>query len=590
MSPSTYNFRPEEYSDELSAIVVACTASEDLNDATLQKILRRHPKDGAGFFSKSEIIRGLRYLESRGAALPDTRGLIGRLRMKPVRTRSGVAPVTVLTQPYPCPGQCVFCPSDVRMPKSYVSSEPGAQRAAEHRFDPYMQTRSRLASFHNIGHPVDKVELIVLGGTWSSYPGGYRRWFLKRCFDALNDFDVEHEWGPVPDERSSSFAFEDVTDTVDGATMDRRYNDVVGDVLAGSRAARPAEAVDWAELERAHVCNETAACRCVGLSLETRPDHLSEAELSELRRYGATKIQIGYQSLDDRVLRMNGRGHDVDATRRAMGLLRAAGFKIHAHWMPNLYGSSLEADRVDYRRIFDDPDFRPDELKIYPCSLLESAELMGIYECGDWAPYEVDELEALLAFAMTETPPWCRLTRVIRDIPSTEIVVGNRFTNLRQRAESTARSAGGVLRDIRSREVGDRVVTRRDLELQRIDYRTGIGREVFLQFVDVEDRLAGFLRLSLPDGPSPIEELGAAAVIREVHVYGNMVEIGGRTKGAAQHRGLGQELVERAVVLAAEDGREGVAVISAIGTRPYYRRLGFEDGPLFQHRSCGARP
>ncbi|MDX1384620.1 MAG: radical SAM protein, partial [Thermoanaerobaculia bacterium] len=315
MSRTSYAFRPADYQAELSAILQACREHDRLDRAALQEILRRHPKDGRGFFSKSELVRGYRWLEALGAIESDG-ALLARLQMKPVRTRSGVAPVTVLTQPYPCPGRCIFCPSDVRMPKSYVSSEPGAQRAAEHRFDPYAQTASRLASLHNIGHPVDKVELIVLGGTWSTYPEGYRLWFLARCLEALNDFDPVVAATTGSPAARVDFAFEEVTAAVDGGRLDRTYNDVLRGLLA--RGAAPDDAGNWEGLETQQRRNERARCRCVGLVLETRPDHLDSAEVVRLRRFGATKVQIGYQSLDDAVLRANRRGHDVAATRRAM--------------------------------------------------------------------------------------------------------------------------------------------------------------------------------------------------------------------------------------------------------------------------------
>ena len=479
MRESRYSFSPARYQAELSAIIQECMAVDALDDAALQRILRKYPKDGRGFFSKSEIIRGYRHLQSSGGAidLGEESEFVRRMRMKPVRTASGVAPVTVLTQPFPCPGECVFCPSDVRMPKSYLSSEPGAQRAAEHRFDPYAQTASRLTTLHNIGHSVDKVELIVLGGTWSSYPQEYRVWFIKRCFDALNDFDSVPT-SPTP-RLKSAFAFERVVDRVDGADLVERYNEVVQRVFREDPAARPVGRAAWLELSAAQLRNETSPVRCVGLSLETRPDHLTREEVLEMRRLGATKVQLGYQSLDDEVLRRNRRGHDVAATRQAMTVLRSAGFKIHAHWMPNLLGSSPDRDVEDFERIFSDEALRPDELKIYPCSLVESAELMSHYRDGSWRPYTKEELGWVLEECMLRTPPWCRLTRVIRDIPSTDIVTGNKLTNFREIAQAGLRRRGERVRDIRSREVGGDQVRREDLHLEALEYQSSEGREIF---------------------------------------------------------------------------------------------------------------
>ncbi|MFQ5526423.1 MAG: elongator complex protein 3 [Thermoanaerobaculia bacterium] len=572
------HFEPETYESELTAILGELGELESFGAAELQRVLRRHPKDGRGLFSKSELVRGFRRFRHRLDPGIDAQAFLDRLRMKPVRTMSGVAPVTILTKPFPCPGQCIFCPSDVRMPKSYLSDEPGAQRAAQHQFDPYLQTLSRLQAYHNNGHPTDKVELIVLGGTWSSYPEPYQIWFIKRCLDALNDFDGESS-DRLPS-IEPELDFRDLDETVDGRAMDTTYNQVVTEFAGGAGE----EAESWSELRRQQRINERAGARCVGLVVETRPDHLTLDETIRMRRLGATKIQIGYQSLSDEVLALNRRGHDVASTRKAMGMLRQAGFKIHAHWMPNLHGSDPERDIVDYRRVFGDSDFRPDELKIYPCSLIESAELMAYYERGDWRPYGHHELLAVLTECMRETPRYCRLTRVIRDIPGTDIVDGNKLTNFRELAEAELGRQGRACAEIRAREVRDHHVDHRDLRLEATVYRTAIGTEHFLEFVTPEDRLAAFLRLSLPSRPVPIPEIGDAAMIREVHVYGRLVGLGDRRVGPQQHLGLGRRLIAEAESRAAAAGYKTLAVISSVGTREYYRKLGFENGALYQSK------
>jgi elongator complex protein 3 len=582
---SSFQFDPEVYEDQLLAVITEIEELESFDQASYESVLRRHPKDGSGFFSKSEIIQGFRYLNRKLAWDLDELPFLEKLRMKPVRTQSGVAPVTVLTQPFPCPGKCIFCPSDVRMPKSYLSDEPGAQRAAQHRFDPFNQSLSRLLTYHNTGHHVDKAEVIVLGGTWSSYPENYRVWFTKRCFEALNAFSTE---SPTPYEtgRSACFDFRDLSDRVDGRRMSRSYNSIISEALGRHD---PGESIggtsDWEGLAAAQVRNESAHARCVGLVLETRPDNLTLDEVFDLRRLGATKIQIGFQSLSDRVLALNQRGHGVADIRRAMKLLRFAGFKIHAHWMPNLLGSSPDLDIEDFERLFDDRDFRPDELKIYPCSLVESAELMAYYERGEWLPYSEADLTRVLTECLKRTPEYCRVTRVIRDIPGTDIVTGNKVTNLREVAEKELQLRGQESRDIRAREIRHHRVSPGTLTLRRTDYDTSIGKEVFLQYVTPEDRIAAFLRLSLPDCGSPIEEIAQSAMIREVHVYGHLAALGYRDGVRSQHRGLGRELIAQAEGIAAEADFENLAVISAVGTRPYYRELGFSDGPLYQHRS-----
>lgn len=608
----TKRFRPaldlERYRDPLSQILAAVAAEPNLSRQGLARILKRHPKDGRGLFSKDELIAAYRALAGTGGVPPYDEAVIERLRMKPIRTLSGVTPVTVLTKPYPCPGECIFCPNDIRMPKSYLSSEPGAQRAEQNAFDPYLQTYSRLMALRNTGHPTNKVEVIVLGGTWSFYPETYQIWFVKRVFDALRDFGQgvdgrEQVWDAL---RAGSQLHPErrVAAQIDpGATEGQSYNRLVQmmyrdemrrsreQAQAIARGQRPRTLLDeyanWDELEAVQRENEHAACRCVGLVLETRPDNITPEEVIRMRRLGATKVQIGIQSLDDDVLRLNRRGHTVEQTRRAVRLLRQAGFKIFAHWMPNLYGSSPEADIADYHRLFADPDFRPDELKIYPCSLIESAELMEYYRARRWRPYTRDELLHVLTACFLATPEYCRLTRVVRDIPSTDIVAGELTTNFRQVVERELARRGLRGADIRSREIRHRPVDPDALTLDELAYTSSVGDELFLQFITPERRIAAFLRLSLPAEPLLVPELDGAAMIREVHVYGQSLAVGNEGPGHAQHRGLGARLIERAATIAAERGYRRLAVISAVGTRAYYRQRGFRDGALYQLRDLG---
>ena len=390
--------------------------------------------------------------------------------------------------------------------------------------------------------------------------------------------------------------------TIEGAQMTASYNQTVqevyaqeifrsrgmADAIAAGQRARSIvdEYATWDELEAAQQENERAACRAVGLVIETRPDHISEEEVIRVRRLGCTKVQIGFQSLSDKVLALNRRGHDVAATRRAVKLLRKAGFKIHAHWMPNLYGSSPAADLDDYDKLFGEPDFRPDELKVYPCSLIESAELMQQYQAGDWRPYTHDELLELLVECFKRTPEYCRLTRVIRDIPGTDIVAGNKVTNFRQLVERELEARGERSVDIRAREIGVKPVSQRDLRLDQASYESSSGDEIFLQYITEGRDIAGFLRLSLPRAEEAplVAELRGAAMIREVHVYGLALGIGSALAGRAQHAGLGSRLLERAAEVAAARGYRRLAVISSIGTREYYRKRGFRDCALYQIR------
>jgi elongator complex protein 3 len=452
---------------------------------------------------------------------------LARIRMKPIRTLSGVTTVTVLTKPYPCPGKCIFCPTDVRMPKSYLPDEPGAARALQHDFDPYDQVAARLEALEAVGHPTDKIELLILGGTWSSYRGDYQEWFVRRCFDALNGKD--------------------------------------SDTLA-----------------EAHQRNETAIHRNVGLVIETRPDHVDTAELAWLRSLGVTKIQMGAQSMDDRILDLNQRGHMVADTRHAVALVRAAGFKIVLHWMPNLLGATLDSDRQDFSRLWE--DLCPDEIKIYPTQLLENADLYAYWQRGEYQPYSTQELIHLLADVKVSIPSYCRVNRVIRDIPSTHVVEGNKRTSLRQDVQEEMSRRGTRCRCIRCREVSGGEVRPEQLRFEEVLYPAGGAMEHFLSYVTPEGRLAAFLRLSLPQVDSPdvcLTDLEGAAIIREVHVYGQSIEVGKGQRGAAQHIGLGTRLINRAEQIAQDQGYSSLAVISAVGTRRYYLNRGFERGELY---------
>lgn len=524
----------EQHGPHLHAIVEAVRSAPEFDYRTLRHILRQHPRDGAGFYNKAQLVAGYRSLVAAGV-LPFERETLYRLQMKPVRTQSGVAPIAVLTKPAGCPAQCIFCPNDPAMPKSYLSLEPGAQRALQNDFDPFRQTRNRLEALQISGHSVEKVELLILGGTWSAYSHAYAAWFVQRCFDALNGCD------------STSLA----------------------------------------EAQRR---NEQASSRCVGLTVETRPDWVTPDEVLRLRQLGVTRVQLGVQSLDDRILALNRRGHDVAATTRACRLLRAAGFKLHLHWMPNLLGATPESDLADFHRLWQDPDLRPDDLKIYPCSLVAGTGLYDMWQQGRYQPYDEATLVALLAECKALVPPFCRVSRVVRDIPASYIVAGNRLSNLREAAQQRLRATGRRCACIRCREVRNQAVDRSRLQLRRLDYDTGAGQECFLSIETPEDQLIGFLRLLLPWKDRPSEapaEIAGSAVIREVHVYGPALQVGADSQGEAQHLGVGRTLVAAATRLAAEAGFPRLAVIAAVGTRDYYRRLGFELQQLYMH--CDTR-
>lgn len=532
-------------------------------------LVRRHPNPDGGLFSKAQLLDRLRV---RDLATPER---IRRLRKKPVRAQSGIVPVTVLTRPHPCPGRCVFCPNDVRMPKSYLSDEPGAQRAEDNRFDPYLQCWNRLLALHRIGQPTDKVELLVLGGTFTAYPAAYRRWFVAGCLDALSDFAAGVD---ARRSRPQGPSLDALPRAPGVALAPGQYNDRVR-IL--NRAAR-SEYASWSELEAAQARNASAGSRCVGLVFETRPDEISPTTVREMRRLGATKVQLGMQSLRDEVLASNKRDHTLAQAREACAELRRAGFKLLLHWMPNLLGATAAADLEDARRLFEDPGLRPDELKVYPCSLVETAELMRHYEDGSWRPYDDATLEQIFVEVLRWAPAYCRIARMFRDIPAGDIVAGSHAANLRESAARAAQAQGIVAREIRSRELRAAPMSALEPRLDHQVYLTNTGEEHFLQWLDVAGKLLGFARLSLPQKPGVWPELRRAALLRELHVYGEALPLAAEAGHGAQHRGLGRALVREAAETAQAAGYEALAVISAVGTRAYYAKLGFEPAGLYQ--------
>lgn len=545
------DFDPQQHADMLQAIFseILTLSDEDWDpQLSLRSILGKYPKDGSGFYSKSNLVAGYNHLVD-SSLLESSMGLLGRIRMKPMRTASGVAPVTVLTAPAGCPSACIFCPDDFRMPKSYIHDEPGCQRAERDGFDPFRQTRGRIQGFEQIGHDADKVELLILGGTWSAYSRDYREWYVRRCFDAMND---------------------------------RSYPDA------------PVSTT----LQEAMSRNQTSQHRNVGLVVETRPDWITPEEVIHLRKLGVTKVQIGVQCLDDQVLMLNNRGHDVQAVRNALDLLRTAGFKLHLHWMPNLYGATLGTDREYFQRFFTDLAIRPDELKMYPCSLIKDTELFELYKQGKYEPYTEAQLVGLLADIKSELPPYVRVNRLFRDIPAHHIEAGVTTSNLREVVHEELRRRGRHCGCIRCREVNRSQVSAGDLELREYRYETSLTEEIFLSFEQPAQgegppsRIAGFLRLShnknLNSGSHAfLEEIRGNAMVRELHVYGPAQGLQNQEgdDGAAQHIGLGSRLLKEAARISRLEGFTRQSVIAAVGTRPYYAQRGFVQGELYMHRS-----
>lgn len=438
------------------------------------------------------------------------------LRLRPVRTLSGIAALTVLTKPYPCPGQCIYCPDEPGMPKSYLKNEPAAQRAHLTRFKPQKQVSVRLKSLNATGHNTEKIELIVLGGSFPTYPRTYQRYFLHQCFNALN--------------RKTA-----------------------------------------ASLVKAQRQNEKALHRCVGLSIETRPDQVNLANIKWWRGLGVTRVEMGVQTVFDPILQKCRRGHNVADVALATRLLKDWGFKVVYHMMPNLPGSDPQKDLQAFKIIYADPRFQPDQVKIYPLVVLKSALLYKTWQKGEYKPYSTQTLKKLLTKIKGITPPYVRIIRLIRDIPSGVIVAGNRITNLRQiLLQEKVRCCCIRCREAKARTPG------------RIYYfsqthNASQGREYYLSFENrTQSILYAHLRLRFPSKKS---FLAKTALIREVHTYGQVVPIGSKIpKKKVQHRGLGKKLIQKAENLARKNGDHKIAVISGIGVRDYYRKLGYRLG------------
>lgn len=555
---------------------------------------------------------------SWGLSDEQQRRLVRTLQMKPRRTASGVATITVLTKPWKCSSNCLYCPNDLRMPKSYLADEPACQRAERTFFDPYLQVAARLKALTEMGHITDKVELIVLGGTWSDYPESYQIWFIRELFRALND--GSQAIGGLPARKHAyesagiscdpellkAFVAEeqrciDNRETTYNQAFDRLY----GENAAWASAAQWQKAT-WEELETEHDANVDGQHRVVGLVIETRPERITPTHLAALRRMGCTKVQMGIQSLDEKVRTLNDRHTSTQQIQRAFELLRLFGFKTHVHAMVNLLGATPESDKADYLRLCNDAAFQPDEVKLYPCVLVEGTGLCERFEDHTWQPYSEPSLVDVLVSDTCATPAFTRISRMIRDISAPDIKAGNKKVNLRQLVEQRIDSEGLATAEIRHREVSLANVAAEDLSLEVIEYETTATSEHFLQWVTSQGKIAGFLRLSLPHANAIAqlnEEYEAAtsktveqrhtlpfplqvgeAMIREVHVYGRVEKLQHAGINNAQHRGLGTQLVNRACELASRAGYQRINVISAVGTRGYYRKLGFYDNGLYQQR------
>jgi len=457
----------------------------------------------------------------------ERKGVVKRLMRRPSRSKSGVSVIAVMSSPEECPhGVCLYCPRDDGAPQSYVDNEPAVMRAQQNRFDPYEQTKRRLEQLELTGHHANKVEMIVMGGTFPARDWTYQKKFVRGCFDALNG------------EVSSSLC----------------------------------------EAKRK---NEDADHRCVGLTVETRPDYCKEKEIKRMLDLGATRTEVGVQIPDDKLYDRVNRGHTVEDVVESTRLLKDSGFKVTYHYMPGLPGSTVEKDMEYFKKLFEDERFMPDSLKIYPTLVIENSELEELYNEGEYEPYDDEELVDLLVGMRSEIPPWVRVMRLHRDVPVQTIAAGCKKSNLRQIVSREMEDRGVDCRCIRCREVGrvDKDISNLDFGLVKRSYPASGGTDYFLSFEDRdEDVIAALLRLRIPDEPF-IEVLNKeTGIVRELHVYGPEVPVGGSER--IQHKGYGERLLKKAEKIAASEGMDKLAVISGVGARNYYREFGYRlEGP-----------
>ena len=500
------------------------------------------------------------------------------LQSKPTRTISGVAVVATMTRPSMCPhGSCTFCPGGLNSyfgntPKSYTGKEPSTMRGIRNDFDPYRIIFNRLEHYIAIGQSPDKVEQIVMGGTFPGFPKKYQEQYAYYSFKAYNDFSQLF----FHDGEFDIAAFKEFFELPADVGDKRREENVTRKILALKEQ-------EVKSMEEEQIANEAAAIRCIGLTIETKPDWGFLSHGLELLRLGATRIELGIQNVYDESLAVTHRGHTLADTKKSIAELRDLGFKLNFHVMPGLPGVdgrriSHEMDVASLRTIFDSPDFRPDMLKVYPCMVMPGTELEKSYKAGVFTPLSTAEAAELIVELYRMVPEYCRIMRVQRDIPTYATVSGVDRTNLRQYVDELAREKGVISRDIRAREIMAGEILGEPALVVR-DYEASGGREFFIS-MEADDTLLGFVRLRLPPRSLHPAITPSSALIRELHVYGQAVMIGKKEHGRAQHKGFGKRLMAKAESIGKAHGRDKMVVISGIGAREYFRRLGYgREGP-----------
>jgi len=494
---------------------------------------------------------------------------------RPIRTMSGVAVIAVMPLPSKCPhGRCIYCPGDaVNTPQSYTGKEPATMRAINFKFHPFLQTFNRLKQLYNTGHEIDKVELIIMGGTFPSQSFDYQEYFIRECLNAMNYFD------PEADETSldNMFDLNYVNTSLENRFSHKNNsNDFASYILEDEPLT----------LDKAQKINEKSKIRCIGMTFETRPDWAKEVHCDRMLSYGGTRVELGVQIISDEIYQKVNRGHTVNDVVQATRILKDAGFKINYHMMPGLPGSSFEKDIDTFRTIFSNKLFMPDMVKFYSCLVLEGTELYDMWKKGEYVPYTTEEAMELILKIKEFMPKWVRTMRIQRDIPSTLVQAGVKRSNLGQMIEEELKIRNIQCKCVRCREVGRKAHKEgiypelQDIKLLTESYEASEGLEYFISFEDVKrDILIGYARLRKPSEFAHRKEISKVptGIIRELHVYGGLIGIGDKKESGWQHQGYGRKLLLEAERIAKEDlDLKKMVIISGIGAREYYRKFKYK--------------
>lgn len=526
-----------------------------------QKELDREKRRISAELGRKDFVRNSEILNH--AEPGEREKLLKLLQKKPTRTISGVAVVAAMTLPSKCPhGQCRYCPGgpDIQVPQSYTGKEPATRRAIRYDFDPYLQVTFRLLQLKQIGHPISKVELIVMGGTLTAQCLDYQEFFVKECLRAMNEFTENEKI--IQKDGEEDFI--------------KNYNN-------GKK--------EFHYLEEIQEQNEKSEVRCIGITFEPRPDWAKREQIEFMLNFGVTRVEIGVQNPSDSVYKKVNRGHTVKDVTEATQQLKDSGIKVAYHMMPGILGNNPELDLEAFRKIFNNEKFKPDMIKIYPCLVLKGTEYYDLWKKGEFEPLNLEQAIDLIVNVKQTIPPWVRTMRIMRDIPSNLVDAGIKASNLGEMVYKKMEEEGIKCSCIRCREVG-RFLSKGiqpeldNIESVRVDYRASGGKEIFLSFEDKkQDILVGFLRLRIPFRPFRPEIDSKTALVRELHIYGPMVEIGGKPSYEWQHRGYGSELLREAERIAAEEfDMKRILVTSGIGARDYYRKFGYQRKGVYMGR------